>query len=306
MSTHDPVFIISFFLFFFPFFFFFFFCCCCFWWGGGEKGRKPLSDIVESKWIAMVTDQQSDVDVLITWSRFVLKCQNFQSRPPFALADQNEQNDHIIKSRYATLFLVLFFFFFFFFSISQYSVFLLLCFCFVFCCRQETFAIEIVTRLRLIISEKKKKEPPRDKTNKMACAHSEDSDQPGHPPSLIRVFAVRMKKAWVLSYPLSAKRRLWSDWADAQADLSLRWAHSHFVGFVMKRLIFHNTLYLMHLEQTLEKLGFKKITPFKQYFYMHSTKLPTTPILNCGNLIITNYLIIIRCKPFQKFHFKLP
>ena len=23
------------------------------------------------------------------------------------------------------------------------------------------------------------------------------------------------------------------DWADAQADLSLRWVHSHFVGFVM-------------------------------------------------------------------------
>ena len=68
------------------------------------------------------------------------------------------------------------------------------------------------------------------------CAPSEDSDQPGHPPSLIRVFAVRMKKAWVLSYPLSAQRRLWSDWADAQADLSLRWAHSHFVGFVMRWL----------------------------------------------------------------------
>ena len=61
------------------------------------------------------------------------------------------------------------------------------------------------------------------------CAPSEDSDQPGHPPSLIRVFAVRMKKAWVLSYPLSAQRRLWSDWADAQADLILRWAHTHFV-----------------------------------------------------------------------------
>ena len=40
--------------------------------------------------------------------------------------------------------------------------------------------------------------PPRDKTNKMACAPSEDSDQPGHPPILIRVFAVRMKKAWIL------------------------------------------------------------------------------------------------------------
>ena len=53
-----------------------------------------------------------------------------------------------------------------------------------------------------------KNEPPHDKTNIMACAPSEDSDQPGHPPSLIRVFAVRMKKAWVLSYQLSAKRRL--------------------------------------------------------------------------------------------------
>ena len=71
----------------------------------------------------------------------------------------------------------------------------------------------------------------------MACVPSEDSDQPGHPPRLIRVFDVRMKKAWVLSYPLSARRRLCSDWADAQADLSLRWAHSHFVGFVMRRLI---------------------------------------------------------------------
>ena len=71
------------------------------------------------------------------------------------------------------------------------------------------------------------------------CASNEDSDQPGHPPSLIRVFAVRMKKAWVLSYPLCAQRRLWSDWADAQADLSLRWAHCHFVGFDMRRLNFN-------------------------------------------------------------------
>ena len=36
-----------------------------------------------------------------------------------------------------------------------------------------------------------KYELPHDKTNKMTCAPSEDSDQPGHPPSLIRVFAVR-------------------------------------------------------------------------------------------------------------------
>ena len=48
-------------------------------------------------------------------------------------------------------------------------------------------------------------EPQEDKTNKVACPPSEDSDQPVYLPSLIRVFAVRMKKAWVLSYPLSAQ-----------------------------------------------------------------------------------------------------
>ena len=62
-------------------------------------------------------------------------------------------------------------------------------------------------------------EPPHDNTNKMVRVPSEDSDLPWHPPSLVRVFAVRMKKAWVLSDLLSAERRFWSDWADVQADL---------------------------------------------------------------------------------------
>ena len=69
------------------------------------------------------------------------------------------------------------------------------------------------------------------------CAPSEDSAQPGHSPSLIRVFDVYMKKSWSLSYLLSAQRRLWSDWADAQVELRLPWAHTHFVGFVMSRFI---------------------------------------------------------------------
>ena len=75
-----------------------------------------------------------------------------------------------------------------------------------------------------------------DETNNVAVHPAKNSDQPGHPPNLIRVFAVRMKKPSVLSYPLGAQRRLWTDWVDAQADLSLRWVHSHFVGFVMMRL----------------------------------------------------------------------
>ena len=48
-------------------------------------------------------------------------------------------------------------------------------------------------------------EPLHDKTNKMTCAPSKDSDQPGHAPSLIKVFAVCMKKHWALNYLLSAQ-----------------------------------------------------------------------------------------------------
>ena len=67
------------------------------------------------------------------------------------------------------------------------------------------------------------KEPQRDKTNKMTCAPIEDSNQAGHLPRLIRVFSVPMKKPLDLSYSMSGQQRLWSDWADAQADLSLHW-----------------------------------------------------------------------------------
>ena len=64
----------------------------------------------------------------------------------------------------------------------------------------------------------------------------------------------RLRSAWASARSdqssLSAWRKLgslathwahsedWSDWADAQADLSLRWAQSHFVGFVVRRLIY--------------------------------------------------------------------
>ena len=82
------------------------------------------------------------------------------------------------------------------------------------------------------------------------CAPSEDSDQPGHSPSLIRVFAVRMKKPWVLSYPLSAQHRLWSDWADAQPDLSLLRARTHFVGFFFVMSAAH-FIYFMRSKELL-------------------------------------------------------
>ena len=53
------------------------------------------------------------------------------------------------------------------------------------------------------------------KPTKMTCAPSEDSDQPGHPPGVIRVFAVRMMPTLL--------------WVFAGRTC-------HFVGFVMHRL----------------------------------------------------------------------
>ena len=53
------------------------------------------------------------------------------------------------------------------------------------------------------------------------CAPNKDSNQPGCPPRLIRVSAVRMKNPWVLSYPLRAQRRLWWDsgWGWSESSL---------------------------------------------------------------------------------------
>ena len=54
----------------------------------------------------------------------------------------------------------------------------------------------------------------------LTCAPNEDSDQPAHPCSLIRVFFVRMKKLCILEI-----QNALSEDSDAQSDLNLRWAH---------------------------------------------------------------------------------
>ena len=61
-------------------------------------------------------------------------------------------------------------------------------------------------------AERKLYEPPHDKTNKMTVP-SENSDQPGHSDNED------------------------SDWADAQADLSLRWAHMPFCWFCLEAVL---------------------------------------------------------------------
>ena len=77
-----------------------------------------------------------------------------------------------------------------------------------------------------------------DKTNKMTCAPSEDSDPPGHPPSLIRVFCC-VPNPWV------AKDQSFLHADNEDSDQTGRiprliWVFtsptSHFVGFVVCHL----------------------------------------------------------------------
>ena len=86
-----------------------------------------------------------------------------------------------------------------------------------------------------------------DKTNKMVCAPNEDS-----------VWSESSMSVWRKLDSLattSAQWWLWSDWADAQADLSLRWAHMPFCWFCHALADFFfsyfpmkNTLYMCLLE----------------------------------------------------------
>ena len=78
-------------------------------------------------------------------------------------------------------------------------------------------------------------EPRHDKTNKVSVRPAKTQISLGiHPVWSESSLCAQ----WVAKDPsfLHADGEDWSDWADAQTDLSLRWAHTHFVGFVMSRL----------------------------------------------------------------------
>ena len=70
---------------------------------------------------------------------------------------------------------------------------------------------------------------------------SEDSDQPAHPRSLIRVFADRMCLLKPPIYPKRDKREPLPYWVDVQADLSLCWSHRSYCRFcrALAQLYFH-------------------------------------------------------------------
>ena len=101
-------------------------------------------------------------------------------------------------------------------------------------------------------------EPQHDKTSKMAVRPAKTQISLG----IFPVWSESSLSAWGKLGSLSTQGRLWSDWADTRADLSLRWAHTHFVGFVCHgSFVFCSGLvqprdwkgspyYLMYMQQT--------------------------------------------------------
>ena len=80
----------------------------------------------------------------------------------------------------------------------------------------------------------KRNEPPHDKTNKMTCAPSEDSEQPGHLPNLIRVFAMRSMGSLGPKISSCEQRRLIRlGVCPGYSESSMG---AHFAGFVVRRL----------------------------------------------------------------------
>ena len=133
--------------------------------------------------------------------------------------------------------------------------------------------------------------------------------------SVWSVFAVHMKKPWILSYPLSTQWRLWSDWADAKAALSLRWAHTHFVGFVMLWLVWSwYFLYLyMHaspyirvpclkfvIGQCVSNMSRSTTNPTKWPVSKHSDKPGHPPVWSVFTLCMKKHWIL--SYPYSTWH----
>ena len=78
-------------------------------------------------------------------------------------------------------------------------------------------------------------EPAHDKTYNKTCATSEDSDQPAHPRSLIRVFADRI---FILDHPKMDKRKPLPYWLDVQADMSLAGYTDLIIDVIVAHIVF--------------------------------------------------------------------
>ena len=125
----------------------------------------------------------------------------------------------------------------------------------------------------------------------LTCEPNVDSDQTAHTRSLIRVFVVRMKKLCILNYPKCAKWKLWSDWANAQVDLNLRWAHMS-EGTFTDVAVYFLTKPLKYLPFTETRFFF-----FFFFFFFFGNPLSSLKVQLCSfHLVFVGYTGILDCQ----------
>ena len=100
-----------------------------------------------------------------------------------------------------------------------------------------------------------KNESYPEKMSPLIFALKEDWNQLAYP----RSFGEHMKKLYILGYSNCAQWRFWSDCANAQADLNLRWAHMS-EGDIAAYVIFEEgrTEFKLNTKHPCDKNGFMR------------------------------------------------
>ena len=101
-------------------------------------------------------------------------------------------------------------------------------------------------------------ELPHDKTSKMVCVPSKDSDQPGHLPSLIRVFTVHSVGSWAPNVSSCGQQILWSDWVDGRPG----WSESSLgAKIILLVLSWGGSFFFSQWQSELVTIPFKYMQP---------------------------------------------
>ena len=95
------------------------------------------------------------------------------------------------------------------------------------------------------------------------------------------------KKLWSLAFHW-AQSKDWSDWADAQADLTLRWAHSDFFCFVMLRLSFNGSGFLNAYWAQVQRIIHSLLYTTFQHMYIALKKY----VLNMGSSFQNSFFLL--------------
>ena len=130
----------------------------------------------------------------------------------------------------------------------------------------------------LLLHYFKPNEPAFDKTS-IRRATSEDSDQPAHPRSLIRVFADSICLLKPPGYPKRYKQEALPYWVDVQADLHLCWSHASYYRFCRSLGIEYNTIFFLMFRYTYTPVWLNAIFRNSIYTQTINTYNKTTIVM---------------------------